>query len=127
MSVLLKEGTCFPYSISNGGPADVTEGIGQDVERAQPSQVKDSEQDAFTMAELLREGAAAGTGLARATAPLMAEAFGLSRLPCGEPLGERVQRGAGKSGQGRVGQPLDDGGARGAQITVQEGEQVGRR
>jgi hypothetical protein len=99
MSVLLEEGAGFPDGVANGGPADVAEGIGEDVERAQPSQVEDGEQDAFAVADLLREDAAAGTGLAWATAALVAEAFGLSRLPCGEPLGEGVQLVAGQAGQ----------------------------
>jgi hypothetical protein len=99
--VLLEEGTGFPNDVADGGSAHA-EGIGEDVQDAQPSLVQDGEQDAFAVADLLREDAAAGTGLAWATAALVAEAFGLSCLPCGEPLGDGLQLVTGKSGQGRV-------------------------
>jgi hypothetical protein len=86
--VLLEEGTGFPDDVADGSSADVAEGVSEDVQGAQPSLVQDGEQDAFAVADLLREDAAAGTGLTWAAAALVAEAFGLSRLPCGEPLGE---------------------------------------
>ncbi|MBV9324720.1 MAG: hypothetical protein JO352_13135, partial [Chloroflexi bacterium] len=87
--------------------------------------VEGGKQDAFAVADLLREDATAGTGLTWATAALVAEAFGLSRLLCGESLGEGVQLGVGQSGQLRAGEPLDDVSARGAQVAVQKGEQIG--
>jgi hypothetical protein len=39
--------------------------------------VEDGHKDAFAVADLLVEDAAAGAGLTRATAPLVAEALGL--------------------------------------------------
>jgi hypothetical protein len=122
VTVLLEEGTGFPGDACDGRPADVTEGLGEDVQGAHSPQVEDGEQHAFAVADLLREDATASTRLGWATAPLVAEAFGLSRLPCGKSLGESVQLVAGQSGQGRMGELFDDGGARGAQIAVQEGE-----
>jgi hypothetical protein len=123
--VLLEEGTGFANDVADGCPADVAQGVGEDGQGAQPPLVQDREQDAFGVADLLREDAAAGTGLAWATAPLVAEAFGLSGLPGGESLGEGVQLSAGESSQSWVGEPLDDRRSRGAPITVQKGEQVG--
>jgi transposase-like protein len=123
--VLLEEGTGFADDVADGCPADVAQGVGEDGQGAQPPLVQDREQDAFGVADLLREDAAASTGLAWATAPLVAEAFGLSGLPGGESLGEGVQLSAGESNQSWVGEPLDDRRSRGAPITVQKGEQVG--
>ena len=64
---------------------------------------ENGEQDAFAVADLLREDTGPGTGLARAAAPLVGEAFGLGGLPGGEPPCEFVQFVFGESGQYRVG------------------------
>jgi hypothetical protein len=125
--VVLEERVGFPDDVADGSSADVAEGVSEDVQGAQPSVVQDGEQDAFAVANLLREDAAAGTRLAWATAPLVTEALTLSCLARGEPLDEGVQLVAGESGQGWVGEPLDNGGARGAHIAVEEGEQIGGR
>jgi hypothetical protein len=85
--------------------------------------VKDGQQDAFPVADLLVKDAAAGIGLAGAAAPLIAEAFGLGGLQRCELPGEVMQLAPGELGQRRVGQPVDDRGPCGAQITVCEGEQ----
>ena len=124
-SALLEQGAGLPNDGADGGPTDVAEGIGQDVEGAQPPLVEEGKQDALAVADLLREDATAGTGLTWATAALVAEAFGSRRLPCGKSLGEVVQLGVGQSGQVRAGEPLDDGSARGAQVAVEKGEQIG--
>ena len=81
VALLLEQRAGLPDDVADGGPADVAEGIGEDVEGAQPPLVEDGKQDAFAVADLLREDATAGTGLAWATAALVAEAFGLGRLP----------------------------------------------
>ena len=90
-SALLEQGAGLPNDGADGGPTDVAEGIGQDVEGAQPPLVEDGKQDAFAVADLLREDAGPGTGLAWAAAPLIGEAFGLGGLPGGEPSGEFAQ------------------------------------
>jgi hypothetical protein len=46
------------------------------VEGAQLPHVQDGQQDAFAVADLLRQDAAAGAGSARAVPSLMSEAFG---------------------------------------------------
>lgn len=81
MTVLVEERAGFADDVSDGGPADVAQEVGQDVQRAQFSLVENGEQDAFTVADFLREDAAPSTGLAWAAAPVMAEAFGVGRLP----------------------------------------------
>jgi hypothetical protein len=102
MALLLKERESLPDDVADGRPADVTDGAGEDVQGAQSSLVENGEQDAFAVADLLREDAGPGTGLAWAAAPLVSEAFGLGGLPEGEPPGEFVQFVFGESGQCRV-------------------------
>jgi hypothetical protein len=55
------------------------EKVGENVHRAQSALVlaEDGHKDAFAVADLLVEEAAAGARLSRATAPLIAEALGL--------------------------------------------------
>jgi hypothetical protein len=108
--------------VADGGPADAA-GVGEDVQRAQSSVVEKGNQDALAVADLLMEDTATGAGLARATAPLAGEAFGLGGLPGSEASGEFMQVVPGDPGQRWVGQPLGDRDPRRAQITVQEGEQ----
>jgi hypothetical protein len=100
---LLEERKGFADDVADGGPADITEGVGEDVQGAHSSLVENGEQDAFTVADLLREDAGPGTGLAWAAAPLVSEAFGLGGLPGGEPSGEFAQFVFGESGQDGVG------------------------
>jgi hypothetical protein len=100
---LLEEWQGFADDVADGGPADVTEGVGEDVQGARSSLVEDGEQDAFAVADLLREDAGPGTGLAWVAAPLVGEAFGLGGLPGGEPFGEFAQFVSGESGQSGVG------------------------
>jgi hypothetical protein len=73
---LFEERAGLADGVADRGPADL-EKVGQDVHCAQVALVEDGQQDAFAVADLLVEDAAAGTGLTRATAPLMAEALGL--------------------------------------------------
>ena len=103
MALLLKERESLPDHVADGRPADVTNGIGEDVQGAQSSVVENGEQDAFAVADLLREDAGPGTGLAWAAAPLVSEAFGLGGLPEGEPRGQFAQFVLGESGQCWVG------------------------
>ena len=123
VSFLLEERPGLADDIADCGPADVAEGAGEDVQGAQSSLVEDGQQDAFTVADLLVEDAAAGAGLARAAAALIGEAFGLGCLPRCEPFGEFAQFAWAESGQGRVGQPLDDRAPGRAEVAVQEAEQ----
>jgi hypothetical protein len=116
---LFEEGADLADGVADRGPADL-EKVGEDVHRAPSALVEDGQKDAFAVAELLVEDAAAGAGLSRATAPLVAEALGLGELPGCEPLGELVQVGAADCGQGRVGQLLEELGSRGAGVGVQE-------
>jgi hypothetical protein len=108
VAFLLEEWLGFADDVADGGSADVAEGVGEDVQGAESPVVEDGEQDAFADTDLLGEDAAPGSGLAWAAAPLVAEAFGSSRLPGCEPLGEAVQFAVGEAGQGWVGQPVDD-------------------
>jgi hypothetical protein len=62
--------------VADRGPADL-EKLGEYVHGAQSALVEDGHKDAFAVADLLVEDAAAGAGLTRATAPLVAEALGL--------------------------------------------------
>ena len=103
VAFLLEERQGLADDVADGGSADVAEGLGEDVEGAQLSLVEDGEQDAFAVADLLREDAAPGTGLALAAAPLVAEAFGLGGLLGCEPFGELAQFCSGEPGQGGVG------------------------
>jgi hypothetical protein len=103
--LLLEQWQGFPDDVADGGSADVAEGIGEDIQRAQSSVVEKGEQDAFAVADLLVEDAAAGAGLARAAAPLVGAAFGVGGLPCGQPCGEVMQLAPGEPSQRRVRQP----------------------
>ena len=120
---VLEQGQGFADDVADGRSADIAEGVGEDIQRAQSSVVEKGEQDAFAVADLLVEDAAAGSGLAGAAASLVAEAFGLGGLPRGQAAGEVVQLALGEPGQRRVGQPFGDRGPCGAQIAVREGEQ----
>jgi hypothetical protein len=120
---VLEQGHGFADDVPDAGSADVAEGVGEDVQRAQSSLVEQGEQDAFAVADLLVEDTAAGAGLARAATSLVGEAFGLGGLAGSEAAGEIMQLALGEPGQRRVGQPLDDRGPCGAQVTVHEGEQ----
>ena len=120
---VLEQRQGFADDVADRGSADIAEGAGEDIERAEPSVVEEGEQDAFGVADLLAEDAAAGAGLARAATPLVGAAFGVGGLPGSQALGEVMQFAPGEAGQRRVGQPLDEGGPRGAQIAVCEGEQ----
>jgi hypothetical protein len=71
MAGLAEERTGFADGVADRGPAD-TEEAGQHVHRAQVPLVEDGQQDAFTVADLLVEDAAAGIGLPEAAAPLIA-------------------------------------------------------
>jgi hypothetical protein len=93
MPGLVEERAGFADGVADGGPAD-TEEAGQHVHRVQVPLVEDGQQDALSIADFLVEDAAAGTGLAGAAAPLVAEALGLGGLQRGELLGELVQAGA---------------------------------
>ena len=90
VAFLLEEGPGLADDVADGGPADVAESIGEDVQGAQVSLVEDGEQDTLAVADLLREHPEAGTRLAWTATPLMVEAVRLGRLPHGESLGERV-------------------------------------
>ena len=105
---VLEQGQGFADDVADGGSADVGEGVGEDVQRAQSSLVEQREQDAFAVADLLVEDTAAGAGLARAATSLVGEAFGLGGLPRGRAGGEVMQFAPGEPGQRRVRQPLDD-------------------
>src|SRR5260221_8607609 len=120
---LLEQGQGFADDVADGGSADIAEGVGQDIQRAQSSVGEQGEQDAFAIADLLVEDTTAGAGLARAATPLAGEAFGLGGLPRSQACGEVMQLAPGEPGQRRVGQPLDDCGPCGAPIAVREGEQ----
>ena len=119
MPGLFEEGAGLADGVADRGPADL-EKVGEDVHRAQSALVEDGQKDAFAVADLLVKDAAAGASLSRATAPLIAETLGLGSLPGCEPFGELLQVGAADSGQGRVGQLLDELGPRGAGIGIQE-------
>jgi hypothetical protein len=99
----VEQGQGFADDVADGGSADIAEGAGEDIQRAQSSLVEQGEQGAFAVADLLVEDAAAGAGLARAAASLVAEAFGLGGLPCGQAAGEIMQLAPGEPGQRRVG------------------------
>ena len=90
VAFLLEEGSGLADDVADGGPADVAEGLGEDVQGAQVSLVEDGEQDTLAVADLLRKHPEAGTRLAWTATTLMVEAVGLGRLPHGESLGECV-------------------------------------
>jgi Transposase, Mutator family len=89
-AVLFQEGPGFADGVADGGAADVAERVGEDVEGAQPPQVQDGQQDAFAVADLLGEDAAAGAGLAGAAAALVGAPLGVGGLSGREALGELV-------------------------------------
>src|SRR5262249_56894654 len=95
---LVEEREGFADGVADRGPADTQE-AGQHVHRAQAPLVEDGQQDALSVADLLVEDAAAGSGLAEAAAPLIAEALGLGGLQRAELPGEALQAGAGGAGQ----------------------------
>jgi hypothetical protein len=123
-AVLFQEGPGFADGVADGGAADVAQCVGEDVEGAQPPQVQDGQQDAFAVGDLLGEDAAAGAGLAGAAASLVGAPFGVGGLPGREALGELVQLLAAHAGEGWGGQGVDDRGPGGAEVLVEEGEQV---
>jgi len=86
--------------------------------------MEDGEQNAFRVADLLGEDAAAGAGVAEAAASLMGEPFGLRGLSGRESFGQLAQFVAAHPGQGRGGKSLDDSGSGGADVLGEEGEQV---
>jgi hypothetical protein len=86
--------------------------------------MQDGEQDAFAVADLLGKDAAAGAGLAGATASLVGKPLGTGGLSGREALGELVQLLPAHTGAGRVGQGVDDRGPGGAEVLVKEGEQI---
>jgi len=73
---LFEERAGLADGVADRGPADL-EKVGEDVHRAQSALVEDGQKDAFAVADLLVEDAAAGAGLTWATASLVAEALGL--------------------------------------------------
>ena len=73
---LFEERAGLADGVADRGPADL-EKVGEYVHGAQSALVEDGQKDAFAVADLLVEDAAAGAGLTRATAPLVAEALGL--------------------------------------------------
>jgi hypothetical protein len=119
MAGLVEERMGFADGVADGGPAD-TEEAGEHVHRAQVPLVEDGQRDALTVADLLMEDAAAGSGLAEAAAPLIAEALGLSCLQRCELPGEVLQAGAAEPGQRRVGELFDDPCPLGAGVAVEE-------
>src|ERR687897_2556999 len=123
-AVLFQEGPGLADGVADGGAADVAQCVGEDVEGAQPPQVQDGQQDAFAVADLLGEDAAAGAGLAGAAASLVDAPLGVGGLPGREALGELVQLLAAHAGEGRGGQGVDGRGPGGAEVLVEEGEQV---
>src|SRR5258708_20699261 len=78
---VLEQGQGFADDVADRGPADIPEGVGEHIQRAQSSLVEKGKQDAFAVADLLMECTAAGSGLARAATSLVGEAVGLGGLP----------------------------------------------
>ena len=103
---MLEQGQGLADDVADGGSADIAEGVGEDIQRAQSSLAEKGEQGAFAVADLLVEDTAAGAGLARTATSLVGEAFGLGGLPRSQPAGEIMQFVLGEPGQRRVGQPL---------------------
>src|SRR5215207_1050749 len=123
-AVLFQEGPGLADGVADGGAADVAQCVGEDVQGAQPPQVQDGQQDAFAVADLLGKDTAAGAGLAGAAASLVGAPLGVGGLPGREALGELVQLLAAHAGEDRGGQSVDDRGPGGAEVLVEEGEQV---
>jgi putative transposase len=123
-AVLFQEGSGCADGVADGGAADVAERVGEDVEGAQLPEMQDGQQDTFAVADLLGEDAAAGAGLAGAAAALVGAPLGVGGLSGREALGELMQLLPAHAGEGRVGQGMDDRGPGGAEVLVEEGEQV---
>jgi hypothetical protein len=123
-AVLFQEGPGVADGVADGGAADVAERVSEDVEGAQLPAMQDGQQDAFAVADLLGEDAAAGAGLAGAAAALVGAPLGVGGLSGREALGELMQLLPAHAGEGRVGQGVDDRGPGGAEVLVEEGEQV---
>jgi hypothetical protein len=123
-AVLFQEGPGVADGVADGGAADVAERVGEDVEGAQLPAMQDGQQDAFAVADLVGEDAAAGAGLAGAAASLVGAPLGVGGLSGREALGELVQFLPAHAGEGRGGQGVDDRGPGGAEVLVEEGEQV---
>jgi hypothetical protein len=123
-AVLFQEGPGVADGVADGGAADVAERVSEDVEGAQLPAMQDGQQDAFAVADLLGEDAAAGAGLAGAAAALVGAPLGVGGLSGREALGELMQLLPAHAGEGRVGQGMDDRGPGGAEVLVEEGEQV---
>src|SRR5215203_1503233 len=87
-AVLFQEGPGVADGVADGGAADVAERVSEDVEGAQLPTMQDGQQDAFAVADLLGEDAAAGAGLAGAAAALVGEPLGVGGLSGREALGE---------------------------------------
>jgi len=100
---VLEQGQGFADDVADSGSADIAEGVGEDIQRAQSSLVEKGEQDAFAVADLVVEDTAAGAGLARGATSLVGEAFGLGGLPRSQAAGEIMQLALGEPGQRRVG------------------------
>jgi hypothetical protein len=60
--LVLEQGQGFADDVADGGSADIAEGVGEDIPRAQSSLVEKGEQDAFAVADLLAEDTAAVPG-----------------------------------------------------------------
>src|SRR4029450_14102201 len=96
--------------VADGGAADVAERVSEDVEGAQLPAIQGGQQDAFAVADLLGEDAAAGAGWAGAAAALVGAPLGVGGLSGREALGELVQLLPAHAGDGRGGQGVDDRG-----------------
>lgn len=123
-AVSLQEWPGFADDTDDGRAAHVAESIGENVQCAQFPEIQDSEQDAFTVADLLGKDTTTGTGLAGAATAPMRETFSVSGLTGRESFGEVVQLVPAHPGQGRIGQSLDDRGSGRADSLIEEREQV---
>jgi putative transposase len=97
MPGLVEEREGFADGVADRGPAD-TQKAGQHVHGAQVPLVEDGQQDALTVADLLVEDAAAGSGLAEAAAPLIGE-----DLSGGEHVPDHVEEAVGDRDGGLFG------------------------
>jgi hypothetical protein len=73
---LFEERAGLADGVADRGPPDLQK-VGEEVHGAPSALVEDGHKDTVGVADLLVEDAAAGAGLTRATAPLVAEALGL--------------------------------------------------
>lgn len=99
VAIVFEQWSCFADDAADQGAADVAEGVGENVEGAQFSEVEHGQQDAFGVADLLWEHPAAGAVLAWPAAAVVGETFGLGCLAAGESLGEFCQFGVAHPGQ----------------------------